>query len=564
MPSRISKEITHPRNYVEQVLSFIFRRALEYYQEGNTLTFGIYLGYAPDEPVKNQGIGRLMSFLVVSILKKHSKIAIACPRWHLDTLIEALSESNVDLRKVEIITTKKIPWLIKIRHFLLALSGKIDSRKLRMLPIKSSLLSKLKIARNKAINFTADSTSHAPGIRIALVAPILLPVIVFEKSVSLINSFLFLLRKILFRLKRKVAYYRIHLPANKVKLTDSPFYKTLRRSVYDAFRNREFASLNKAISSKDYVCAWYVPSLFWPEVKMIKAKKLIAAPDLVYLDFPALYSSHFFEVVNKHIKETVSCADKLVCYSEYVKNTHLIQGVSAPENRIQVIPHGWIDLSPLILFNGKPSKLKAKTLLQEWLQKNLSFSAWFKNFDLSNVDFFFYSSQDRPHKNLLNLVKAYNHALRRKYVNCKLILTAKIIDPEVTRYIKEQKLSYEIIQLYNVPVEILAALNMLAVCAVNPTYFEGGFPFTFSEAYSVGTPSIMSDIPVVREIITNSELLDVMLFDPTDYLAIAEKMAWAFQNHEALFALQENLAKQLQARTWDMVAEEYCQLMEAL
>ena len=60
----------------------------------------------------------------------------------------------------------------------------------------------------------------------------------------------------------------------------------------------------------------------------------------------------------------------------------------------------------------------------------------------------------------------------------------------------------------------MAAFSHLAVLAVNPTLFEGGFPFTFSEAYSVVTPSIISKIPVVEDVVTDTYLQKRMLFNP--------------------------------------------------
>jgi glycosyltransferase involved in cell wall biosynthesis len=107
---------------------------------------------------------------------------------------------------------------------------------------------------------------------------------------------------------------------------------------------------------------------------------------------------------------------------------------------------------------------------------------------------------------------------------------------------------------------VLASLYCLACLAVNPTLFEGGFPFTFTEAYSVGTPSLLSDIAMVRERLADREnetgrLQERMLFDPMNPLDLADKIRWAVANREELLALQQGLFETFP--TWEQVAKQY-------
>ncbi len=107
----------------------------------------------------------------------------------------------------------------------------------------------------------------------------------------------------------------------------------------------------------------------------------------------------------------------------------------------------------------------------------------------------------------------------------KLILTAQFqYDKRIQTFIDDNGLHADVLSLHSVPNKVLAALYHLASLSVTPTNFEGGFPFTFSEAYSVGTPSIMSRIPVVQEVIDDPELQDLMTFNPLDVDDIANKM----------------------------------------
>jgi glycosyltransferase involved in cell wall biosynthesis len=91
---------------------------------------------------------------------------------------------------------------------------------------------------------------------------------------------------------------------------------------------------------------------------------------------------------------------------------------------------------------------------------------------------------------------------------------------------------------------------------VVPTLFEGGFPFPFSESLSVGTPVVMSDISVTREVVP-PDLQPVMLFDPYDVEAIADRIAWALDHRSVLLARQRPFHAALQRRTWHDVAGEY-------
>lgn len=518
------------------------------------LKFGIYLGYAPEQPIKNQGIGRLMTFIVAAALKKYSTITIACPSWYEGLLFETLQENGIDVDKIHILTTKKLPLIIRIRNFFLKKSeGSGFFRK-----ISNIFFSKIRKLNKICYLFLLGFFASRTFLSFTIKLPLIIPILLIGGTAYVLQKILFFVKQYFTLVSQKISFYDNFFSTSVIKrnIFLSEIYKTLRK--------KEFDLLNKIINKNSNITAWYVPSLFWPEIKHINSKKLVAAPDLVYLDFPNFYSTDFFNLLDEKIRKTIVCADKFVCYSDYVKKNHLIDGVEIPSSSIEIVPHGWVDLSKYLMFDNKCSRLKAKTLLREWYENYFSFNSWFKDFNITNVDYFFYSSQDRPHKNLLNLVKAYEHLLRKKYVNVKLVLTARIITPEVVDYIQEHKLNYDIVELYDVPTNVLAALNMLAVCAINPSYFEGGFPFTFSEAYSVGTPSIMSDIPVVREVVTDPTLIQSMLFDPTDYLAMAEKMAWAYSHREELFILQKDLASKLQERTWEVVAEEYFQLMESL
>ena len=129
------------------------------------------------------------------------------------------------------------------------------------------------------------------------------------------------------------------------------------------------------------------------------------------------------------------------------------------------------------------------------------------------------------------------------------------------KYIDDHDLREEVLICHGVSMQQLAALYCCAKLVVNPTLYEGGFPFTFGEGMSVGTPSIMSDIPQVRRVLEPAELEEIM-FNPRNYLAIAEKMDWALDNLDYLTEKEKTLYNQMAKRKDNIVAEEYIKAFE--
>ena len=177
--------------------------------------------------------------------------------------------------------------------------------------------------------------------------------------------------------------------------------------------------------------------------------------------------------------------------------------------------------------------------------------------------FLLYTSQIRPSKNVNQLIKAFYQLLHKKHEPIKLILTGNPNDdPSTMNLVSTLGLERDVLFLPRIPTRVMAALYHLSTVAVNPTLFEGGFPFTFSEAYSVGTPSIMSRIPVVQDVVTDPDLQKKMLFDPYNIDDMVERIYWGLQHREELFNNQQPIYYQLQNRSWSLVAEEYMEVLD--
>jgi glycosyltransferase involved in cell wall biosynthesis len=236
---------------------------------------------------------------------------------------------------------------------------------------------------------------------------------------------------------------------------------------------------------------------------------------------------------------------------------------------IDVVPHGANQLDDLIMVSGTPDKEAATkavciNLLRGALQKAIG-TQNASNFDSGDVEFIFYASQFRPNKNVLTLLRAYEHLLKRRYIGKKLILTGHPgYLPEIAQFIRDHDLKDDVLCLHGLSAQELAACYWLADLAVNPSLSEGGCPFTLTEALSVGTPVVMGRIAVTEEVVTDPELRSLMLFDPYDWEDMAARIEWALQNKESLLERQLKLYERLAERSWKTVVNEYVAILDRI
>jgi glycosyltransferase involved in cell wall biosynthesis len=136
--------------------------------------------------------------------------------------------------------------------------------------------------------------------------------------------------------------------------------------------------------------------------------------------------------------------------------------------------------------------------------------------------------------------------------------------PEINQFIRDHNLANDVLCLHGLTVPELAACYRLADLAINPSLSEGGCPFTFSEALSVGTPVVMARIAVTEEVITDPELQAMMLFDPYIWQDMADRIEWAIQNRDRLRSAQMDAFKPISQRTWDDVVADHIKILDRI
>ena len=310
--------------------------------------------------------------------------------------------------------------------------------------------------------------------------------------------------------------------------------RALLRRLYGHLEETETELLISMINRHSDIKAWFCPTAFWPQFNRVNTPRLMCVPDVVITDFPI-----GFEVADgkplynriKRLEKAIQGASHYVTYSEHVKWHTLVDGYDCRPDAVHVIPNASSDLFKLIHVSGTlddeiATNLFCRQMLSLALRTapNPQYSLTFKN---EFVEYIFYSSQFRPNKNVITLLRSFEYLLRRRYQGLKLILTGQSEIADVREFIQKQNLGHDVLFLSDLPLQQLAACYRLARLAVTPTLSEGGFPFTFLEALSVGTPVVMSRIAVTEDVVTDPDLQAIMLFDPYDWRDMTERIEWA-------------------------------------
>lgn len=506
--------------------------------------YGIFLGYAPEQSITNQGLGRLLAFIISGAIAENTLITLAYPKWYEKEFQELCKDHNIDRSKIQTITTDYVPIALRIRNFLFKKKNKKENK----INLKKEIFS----AIYKIFLLWASISNPFYFLLFSIIilfsSFFLLPFGLLFFGLKIVKK---IINKVLliFRLDSLFVVFSRPLKSFKNNL--------LAYDVYDAIKQKEFHRLIDKINKNKDIESWLIPTIFWPEIEYIKAKKVVVVPDIILYDFPINFGSIMFERVNNNLKKVIKSADSFITYSDYVKENHVLNKFDIGNKKVSVIHHGFIDLSEYLKKQG------SLEIIQKYQEKDLKNNPYLFNYDFENMKYIFYSSQIRPHKNFMNLLKTYKILLREKFINIKLVVTANLYaDNESKLFIEQNRLQNDIISLYDVPSDVLAALNARAICSVNPTLFEGGFPFTFLEAYTVGTPSVMSNIPMTSELIENEELKKIMLFNPFSINDMVEKIEWGINNKDILFKAQNELYLKMKKRTWSSVAKDYIKALE--
>ncbi|HZW23308.1 glycosyltransferase [Noviherbaspirillum sp.] len=532
-------------------------------------TYGIYLAYPHTVDLRAEGLGRLLAeFLKGARQRGDVRFVIACPSWTRDNLNQLFEASGLQQEDFEILAPARKPLLLIAHQKLVALRGKKEVRKK-----EDGLRARLRKLRSQVVRrverYLGQTRSLGGAALLGLLASPLIA----------LGVFLLLLRRAMRKARRLVEErVRPREPAAQTrngslgKIAERPGSYPFIVRLYNAMEEAEATLLDDLIRTRTDIAAWFSPTAFWPRFNDIAAPRLMCVPDVVLTDFPVGFApvggERFLENF-KRVESAVEGGQYFVTYSEDVKWRTLVQRYNVEPENVWVVPHGANRVDDLITVSGFADNDAATTalcidLFRTALLKAINYGDA-RIFGSGNVRFMFYASQFRPNKNVLSLLRAYEHLLKRRHLPHKLILTGNPNGlPELKEFIQSHHLENDVLCLHGLSAQELAACYRLADLAVNPSLSEGGCPFTFTEAMSVGTPVVMARIPVTEEVITDPALQEMMLFDPYDWRDMAERIEWCLTNLPVLYERQKPFYDKLAQRAWHDVVDETIDILDSI
>jgi glycosyltransferase involved in cell wall biosynthesis len=532
--------------------------------------FGIYLAWEPGVDLQKEGLGRLLvAFLRASAAREDVRFVIVCPQWSRNILMALLESEGVSTASLDVVTTKGVPLILRIVYALRSRKRSVTKRS-RLTKILARV--RFGVARHREeierrfIATRSVLTSLLIGAYVVILGLLVLPPLAVAWLVLAVC-------RRLWRAARAVARFSWNnrAVAKLMAILPSPDDEHFMIRLHRLMEADEAERMLKLIDGLTHVKAWYCPTAFWPAFNRIRAPRLMCVPDVVLTDFPSGFSVLGPELLKgfEIVERAISGGEHFVTYSSQVKWETLVARYFINPSAIAVVPHACWDLSAFIKVRGfadadSATKSYCELLLKQALDR-VGGSDYVAGLATDAIRFLFYPSQFRPNKNVLALLRAYEHLLRKGFIQHKLILTgnpARFIP--VREFIEEHRLENDVLCLHGLTTRELAACYKLADLAVNPSLSEGGCPFTLTEALSVDTPVVMARIPVTEEIVLDETLRKMMLFDPYDWQDVASRIEWALQHRELLLTAQREFYLTLSQRTWRDVVNDYIDILDGL
>jgi glycosyltransferase involved in cell wall biosynthesis len=341
-------------------------------------------------------------------------------------------------------------------------------------------------------------------------------------------------------------------------------------------RAASYASMAAYANRSNHIDFCIVPLGNWSLCRLIKKKPyVVQIPDVVFLEFPELFDRN--QDVNNlsiEIGRVAKQAGAVISVSEHVRRNHVIKFLGVEPRRARLALHAPMRLDDALASNFKDSGPPTKAQARDWLalhwqdimarpglvdrmNGSLNWLSHAKKLNVRGTKLLYFATQYRPYKNIERAIEAMAHVRERNKEPVALLLTASLAGGDaITALIDKHNLWDVVIPLPRLPQPIHATIYAAADLAVAASRFEGGLPFLFSEAVSVGTPVIMAETAIVRASMP-AALRGRMMFDPLD----TDHMAGAIVrglNDPSLFLEQSRILATMTARrTWADVVNDY-------
>lgn len=260
------------------------------------------------------------------------------------------------------------------------------------------------------------------------------------------------------------------------------------------------------------------------------SNQIITIHDLICFNFPNQHKFQYYYF--KYLVPLIlkSCK-KVVAISEFTKN-EILKYYKLPEDKIEVIYNG---VNQLSYFEEEKTDAEFDEIVQ-------------------GSPFFLTVGASYPHKNIENLLLSI-HKLESN--NYKYIIVSKKNDYGIfLRNLAESKGLKNVVFLDYVSDNLLARLYRDTICNIYISMYEG-FGFPPLEAASLGTISLVSDIPVMREVLGDH----AFFVDSQSHAAIAEKLNVIIQQYESKNLIKKDYKALLEKYSWERSAKKIIELI---
>lgn len=274
----------------------------------------------------------------------------------------------------------------------------------------------------------------------------------------------------------------------------------------------------------------------WPTVH--SKRQIVTVHDLSFLKFPEVVEAKNLKYLKKIVPRSVTKADLVLTVSETVKQ-EIVEYYNVPANKIHVTP-----IPPTEIYS-QPSDRPIHT-----------------TFKIPTKGYILFASTIEPRKNLTVLLDAYTQLpdhLRKDY---SLVVAGGMgwKSDNIQAKLDNLKPHHPNIVLTGYYNQLdAAALYQQASVYVMPSLYEG-FGMPLLEAMAGKTPTIASDIPVLREVGGGASLY----FDPHDPEMLAQHLESVLTNEtiaSELIALGE---RNLERYSWTDVTRNLVRKIEEI
>lgn len=234
---------------------------------------------------------------------------------------------------------------------------------------------------------------------------------------------------------------------------------------------------------------------------------------------------------NTLLKNTIKKADTLICVSEFSKQ-ELLKYYPEVENKAIVIYEG-IE-KPTLKINSE-------------FEKNV-----LNKFVLNSQKYLLYVGTIAPHKNILNLIQAFNR-LSSEFREYKLVIAGKKgwMYKEIFLEVEKLKLEDRVVFTDFVDDYTLEVLYRNTALFVSTSVYEG-FGFPPLEAMIRNIPVLVSEIEIFRETCKESAIY----CNPLQIEDIADKIKWMLENDELRCKFAEKGFERATFFNWEKAAKD--------